>query len=158
MMSGLDVRPAVAADREAFMRLVEEYLRELAEVGSETLVTPKTLEFWAHLFDLYVLEAGPGVILMAGDVAFTACGSFGPAPTDTVWGEAAYGWGTYVRREYRRHALAANLRGAAKTALRAKGFDALLGCVHFKNEAGLASAMKSGFRPYGISGYVLLGE
>ena len=151
------IRLAVAEDRDTFLGLAEKFLTELVDVGSEIVVTPRTMEVCERLFEAYVEDRAMGVIVMAGDVGFSAAG----APEDDAgmelrFGPVAYDFGTFVLPEYRLCGLASALQEITKDELTEMGFGAILAGVHVGNPAGLASAEKAGFIPFQIVGYVPL--
>jgi len=148
------VRRAVPDDLDMFMVLTTEYLHELRSLGSEVLPTQRTLEFWMELFERYSQEDESGVVVFAGDFGFSAAGNFGNSSMDTIFGECAYGYGTYVRPDHRRKGLSERMRTMVNDVLYEKGFKTIIGGVHFGNTAGLESARKNGFVPFQIIGHV----
>lgn len=146
------VRPAILADSGAFRPLLMAYLREMRAKGSEIQPTNRTADFYHSLFVRYVTGAADGAVVMAGDVGFSMAGD-ATAPVDSDFGKTALGWGTYVAPVARGDGLGDDLRRALRAALRARGFQTVLGGAYVGDLAAHASVKRTGWKPYQVQGY-----
>lgn len=145
----------------AFLSMVAAYLHELREMGSEVMVTERTLDFWDSIFEMYIEQPDTGVVLVAVDrssrefAGFTMAGAMSPepAPIDTDFGKTAIGHGTYVKPQYRGRGISSILRASLKERLALVGFTTLVGGVHLENARGIASLRSTGFTAHQILGY-----
>jgi GNAT superfamily N-acetyltransferase len=151
--------------RDDVRSLFFDYLTELSSLGSsEILPTERTLDFWMSLYDNYCAPetsatpmAGVALVALADGVpvGFSLAGA-APLPYDTTFGQLAYGWGTYVQPSHRGLHIASELREAMRLALKALGFETLLGGVHLNNDVGIKALRGTGFEPYQLSGFIRL--
>jgi GNAT superfamily N-acetyltransferase len=160
-MSDFEIHEAIPTDLDDFRLMAFEYLTELRTVGSEVIVSERTVEYWSDVFALYIDEPELGVVVLAYQpdhdrpLGFSMAGAASPEPSpmDTEFGKTAIGHGTYVRPGFRQSGVGQALRARVKQMLRERGFDTLVGGVHLANERGIASLRESGFIAHQILGY-----
>lgn len=125
------IRVARPEDRSRFLRVWHDFLGDNAEAGGPILPTPRTLEFFAGIFDWYARDPAAGVCLLAdGAKGGLLWGAPGPLPYDVAYGRAgefAFGWGTYVPARFRRQGIARSLQERGAKELRERGFRRLVG-------------------------------
>jgi hypothetical protein len=142
-----------------FSALARAYLTELRERGSEIIPSKRSVNVLEGLLIEYVFsDPANGVAVVAVDCdficGFTIVGGFGLLSSfDTDFGRIAYGHGTYVHPSNRGQHLSDRMRDLARTELRARGFDTIIGGVHLANQVGAASLKNSPFTWYQLVGY-----
>jgi hypothetical protein len=121
------VRGAKPGDRNLFRKLWLEYLTESYETkDSEFKPDDFNMERYSKLFDLYVSEMFPGVVLFIGDSAVLMWGGMAEDPFHTD-NRRAFGFGTYVRPSARRKGYSKIIRKEGAKRLKVLGFDAVVG-------------------------------
>ena len=142
-----DVRTAIEDDEELFLELWEELIADQKRLGSDLLLTQRTMDFFAHMFRSYVQGIIEGVVVFgAFDNAVLMWGKAGELPWDSSFGKWANGWGTYVRPEYQKQGWSKKIREEGKRHLKLMGFEALLGGPLNKNNIARESCLKFGGR------------
>lgn len=144
-MRSVVIRPARLDDASDLWPMVDAYLREIKQYGSEIEPTQRTLEFF--------VAAAIGEDVIANTVCFVAESEGGlegfvmatefDLPYDHDMGKFAHSWGTYVRPDSRGQGLSSSLRHELRCALRKQGFNTIVGAAHDTNTAGLESALKT---------------
>lgn len=134
-------RLARPVDRDYFLCLWHDYLTEMAAKGSEILPTPRTLAFYADLFDAYTSGTKLGIAAVAYPAAVSMAGDATPG-YDSTQGRTAIGWGTYVVPELRDRGHAAEIRNFVIAELARRGFQTLLGTVQVGDNDALSSIRK----------------
>lgn len=147
------IRKAHPVEVKGFSQLWLEFLIEHKEEGSETLPTGETMRFVRQLFHEYTSGFIGGVALVAdiGGNDFAGgllWGSRGMSPVDTTWGNTAFGWGTYVRPEYRGDGLGSQLVAEGLSQLTAQGFDTIVLTPLVGNDRSLKMLERAGFTPH----------
>jgi len=127
-----------AEDGEIFLELWEEYLEHQIKMGSDIVITSKTLNYFEDVFWSYVDGNLDGVTIFGADNnAVLMWGETGSNfPYDTSLGKWASGWGTYIRPEYRRMGWSKRMRGIAKQIMYEQGFDTMIGGIFPGNNIG----------------------
>ena len=134
-----------SGDGEIFLELWGEYIDTQIEMGSYTIKTDKTMNYFEDLFHSYIDGSLDGVTIFGADNnAVLMWGETGSdLPYDTSLGKWASGWGTYIRPDYRRMGWSGLMREEGKKTLHGQGFDTLVGGVFSKNEIGLKANEKA---------------
>jgi hypothetical protein len=156
----VDDRPryAIPADRNHFMTLVEEFVKEGTSPGM--VWGPATEAFFGGLFDEYtstwrMLPRKNGVVQTNGVVVLCRDGfslAGGVMPYNSPWGKTAAGWGTYVKREARRQGLAGKMRQLVIQRLKELGFCAVTGGTHPDNAGAVESVAGFNWQPLALTG------
>lgn len=151
----MDTSPWYAApsDRNHFMVLVEEFVREGTSPGM--IWGDDTQDFFEDLFDLYVRPFQPrgysaqGVVVLCQD-GFSLAG--GVMPYNSPWGKTAAGWGTYVRLHARRQGLAGKMRQLVIQRLKELGYCAVTGGTDPNNVGAVESVASFNWQPLTLTG------
>jgi GNAT superfamily N-acetyltransferase len=149
MLEGFNIRRATKDDLRQFTFLWKEYLLELQTLGGAIWPSHRTLRFYREMVRIYDSDPLLGVCLIGWEgkkpAGVVLWGTLAPMPIDTDHGRVAQGHGTYVRPDFRGRGLSSELRTAAKTILKANGFDTVIGAAEIDNKTGLATGMGAGF-------------
>ncbi len=142
-------RPAVKADRLAFMDMVEPYVEELRSFGGSMVPSFKTFNTYGRLFDAYVDGSLLGVaqLFEPDDVpqGFLLVGEdFSTKNMDYDGGPVGIFWGIYVNPSYRMKGVARPLQMSGWDYMRDNGVSKIQGQVLAGNDAGLAQAKRMG--------------
>lgn len=159
-----------------------EFLVDREKNGGDFVANGKALRYFETIFNLYVTGERKGVCLIAGSessiqryygqgrMGVTLWGE-GPADyIDFVRGPVAFGWGVYVRPEFRRIGLSLSMRELASEELRKLGFRRVTGSSHIPERlrgditdvlvpdagAAITSAERVGFRAEAVTGSFFL--
>ena len=156
------VREALEFDRAWLPLLVVEYLKDLAKVDIGVKTDAVSINNCIESV-LSQIDSETGAVVIASEddwglVGFSAAGQSFLGPAGFSWGETAGAFGTYVAPNFRKGGVAKRMRDKLYVALEKKGFKCLIGGVSVDNHAGVFSLRESGFVPYQISGYRLLGR
>jgi GNAT superfamily N-acetyltransferase len=146
----------------SFLVLWMENLRELWELGGDIRPDGRARNFFAKLFRFYAKDPAFGVCVIAFDgkspIGTLIWGVGGPVPYNSRFGKIAFGWGTYVRPEYRRSEVSKKMRKIATEHLREEGYDTLVGGILPDNAPALAAGESEGYRLHQLSMYFSLRE
>lgn len=150
------VRLAVAGDLDVVMALLRGYLDESHRLGhTDILPTDRTLGWYAGLFGDYLSGnlAGACAVLDTpkGIRGFSLAGET-PAglPWDSDLGRRAYGWGTWVRADWRGQGWGTQLSLAVQGHLRDRGVEVLIGDCSVKQRQD--ELHRIGFTPARVVG------
>jgi len=97
-MSGVKkirVREAKARDVGLFRKLWADFLQDQAGKGAKVADSARSLKFFEKLFEIYVMGAYEGTVLLVADKGILMWGDAG-SPIEYKDGKTAMGWGEYV--------------------------------------------------------------
>jgi len=158
-------REATAADRGEFLTLWTEFLKETEGFGGAHTPDRETLGDVRALFDAYVGGSRFGMCTLyepegLGPQGAGFCGEgWGVgAIRPQKWGRVAWGWGIYIRPEFRRQQVAHKLHIHIARGLKDLGFDTVVGNMLVGNEAAIQSALGADWRPHSITHIIPLGD
>jgi GNAT superfamily N-acetyltransferase len=138
-----EIRPATPLDRDAFIRLWQELLKEREGFGSYIDANARSLQFYLALFDHYVSRPD-GLVLVVGDGQGVLMWGVVPLPFAHHLGRFMQGWGVYLEPPLRRKGLGRELYRVGLKALHERGFDGLLGTFQPTNRAVVMLAEEFG--------------
>ena len=126
------VMHATKEDRDEFLRLWRDYLKEVSDMGGDILPTDRSMLYFGMLFDAYVSGVLRGAVVLLVDVETTRAygvvmwGMLTDEPlVDSRFGVTASAFGSYVEPKFRGHGYSADMRRMAAKFIKAAGIDAV---------------------------------
>ena len=134
------VRSAKEGDEKLFEKLWGEFLKEADLMIADT---ERNLDMFVNVFHNYVTGEIPGVCLFVAEDAVLLWGG-GGIGFDLIYGNAAQGWGTYVRPARQGEGISRALRSRARELLVEMDFTHVLGSAKADDEKSVESCRALG--------------